>query len=328
MSEVELARPSAENRESFADFESLLSDLSSRFISLPPEEVDREIEAALRRVCEPLEHRAGGALAMGRTRGRDVIRPTHIYCADEQSAAAEPMRQEQYPWARGEMLAGQTVVVPAVASLPAGGRRRPGDLPSLRHPVDAVSAARRWVASRRSEPWVSTSCRAEREWPDAAGEAAAAGRRRSSPTRSPAAARQEPRGERGPLAAGAELAGLAFYEVDFGTGAMFVDDRLPRHLRHSRRPASRASQAAGVLDGASASRRPPARSGPAPAVARRQAGAALHRVPLPAPDPGREVDPPPGARRQARPDGRAVSDLRRPARHHASASAPRRSGAT
>ena len=28
------------------------------------------------------------------------------------------------------------------------------------------------------------------------------------------------------LESGANLAGLAFYEVDFGTGAMYIDDRL------------------------------------------------------------------------------------------------------
>ena len=35
-------------------FETLISDLSSRFINLPAGEVDREIEDALRRVCELL----------------------------------------------------------------------------------------------------------------------------------------------------------------------------------------------------------------------------------------------------------------------------------
>jgi formate hydrogenlyase transcriptional activator len=36
-------------------FETMLSDLSSRFVNLEPAEVDREIEEAQRRVCECLE---------------------------------------------------------------------------------------------------------------------------------------------------------------------------------------------------------------------------------------------------------------------------------
>ena len=35
-------------------FEALIADLSSRFVNLAPDELDREIEDALRQVCEPL----------------------------------------------------------------------------------------------------------------------------------------------------------------------------------------------------------------------------------------------------------------------------------
>mgnify|MGYP001557626028 CR=1 FL=1 len=47
---AEQALPSIDRLE----FETLISDLSSSFINLPPGEVDREIEEALRRVCELL----------------------------------------------------------------------------------------------------------------------------------------------------------------------------------------------------------------------------------------------------------------------------------
>ena len=49
-----VAAPSAEHLASLLEFETLIADLSSRFINLPPGEVDREIEDALRRVCELL----------------------------------------------------------------------------------------------------------------------------------------------------------------------------------------------------------------------------------------------------------------------------------
>ena len=54
MSEVDQSQPSDQQLGSRLEFETLISDLSSRFINLPPAEVDREIEDALRRVCELL----------------------------------------------------------------------------------------------------------------------------------------------------------------------------------------------------------------------------------------------------------------------------------
>ena len=61
-------RPAPRSR---LEFETLIAELSSRFVNLPPAEVDREIEDALRRVCEPLGRRPGGALAVvaGRSDG-------------------------------------------------------------------------------------------------------------------------------------------------------------------------------------------------------------------------------------------------------------------
>ena len=90
---------------------------------------------------------------------------------------------------------------------------------------------------------------------------------------------------------------------------VYVDDRF-RELCGIPRSGSRAS-AAGVLAGAPAPGRPPARPGRARAAARRAAGAALHRVSLPAPDAGGEVDAPRGAGPRATPpddaSGRSAS---------------------
>jgi hypothetical protein len=43
-----------ERPESRLEFETMLADLSSRAINLPPDQVDHEINDALRRVCELL----------------------------------------------------------------------------------------------------------------------------------------------------------------------------------------------------------------------------------------------------------------------------------
>lgn len=51
VAETEHAPRSTEPMGSRLEFETLISDLSSRFINLPPGEVDGEIEDALSRVC-------------------------------------------------------------------------------------------------------------------------------------------------------------------------------------------------------------------------------------------------------------------------------------
>jgi hypothetical protein len=48
------SRASAEQLEQLLEFETLIADLSSRFINLPADEVDRAIEDAQRRVCDAL----------------------------------------------------------------------------------------------------------------------------------------------------------------------------------------------------------------------------------------------------------------------------------
>ena len=129
------------------------------------------------------------------------------------------------------------------------------------------------------------------------------------------------------LAAGAELAGLAFYEVDFGAGAVYVDDRL-RDLCGI--PPDR-EQGLQALEFWMEHLHPDDRA--RVLELRRQlhdgsAGAALRRVSLPASGPRREVDPAPGPRRQrATPPG-ARSRRSASCATSRSASGPRTSCAT
>jgi formate hydrogenlyase transcriptional activator len=104
--------------EGHAHFESLLVELSSRFINLAPGDVDREIEVALRRVCEFVGiDRA--VLWQWSSAAPDVITPTHAYFAQGALPPAGPLRQEQFPWFRQEMLAGRIVRLSSVEDLPA-----------------------------------------------------------------------------------------------------------------------------------------------------------------------------------------------------------------
>ncbi|MCK7490704.1 MAG: hypothetical protein MZW92_02165 [Comamonadaceae bacterium] len=79
MSTIDAAQPSAQDLRQQLDFETLVSDLSSRFVNLSSGAVDGEIEVALRRICEAL----GVDLAILWQWSRsapEVITPTHSYC--------------------------------------------------------------------------------------------------------------------------------------------------------------------------------------------------------------------------------------------------------
>jgi len=109
--------PRPDEEVSLLEFEPLISDLSSRFINLPPGEVDGEIEGALRRVCELLAIDFA-VLWQWSAANPSVIAPTHAYPALGGLQAREPLSQEQYPWTAREMLAGRQVALPTVELLP------------------------------------------------------------------------------------------------------------------------------------------------------------------------------------------------------------------
>jgi len=98
-------------------FEELLADLSSKFVNLPPAEVDHEIEDALGRVCE-LIGIDFAVLWQWSAEDPGVIAPTHFYPVQEGLEPAEPLHQEQYPWIVREMLAGRMIVIVSLEDLP------------------------------------------------------------------------------------------------------------------------------------------------------------------------------------------------------------------
>jgi len=205
-------------------FEAMLADLSSKFVNLPPAEVDREIEEALHRVCE-LVGIDFGVLWQWSTNDPDVITPTHVYPAQEVLQPAQPLHQEQFPWVVGETLAGRVVALSSLEDLPA------------KAAVDRESALQSGIKSNLSlplavggEPPVGVlafnTLRLEREWPNelvkrlqlvAQVFASALARKRYDLSLRGSEARRE---------AGADLAGIGFYEVDFRERRVFLDDRI------------------------------------------------------------------------------------------------------
>jgi formate hydrogenlyase transcriptional activator len=210
--------------ETDLEFEALIADLSSKFINLPPGEVDREIEDGLRRVCQPL----GLDLAvLWQWSGVApvIISPTHVYFAEGGPGPSEPMREEHYPWYRQQLLAGRTVAICSLEELPPEAAldrehgRRLGIEASLCLPLS--------VGGEAPVGALTFNCLgAQREWPGAlvkrlqlvAQVFTNALVRRRHELNLIAAKRR--------LEAAADLAGLAFYEVDFGERAGFLDDRF------------------------------------------------------------------------------------------------------
>ncbi len=101
------------------DFETLLAELSARFISLPAEAVDGEIVAAQRLVCE----RLGLDLsALWQWEGEEQINLllTHYHREGNEPPVPERMDAETFfPWSRRQLLDGQLVVVSSAEELPA-----------------------------------------------------------------------------------------------------------------------------------------------------------------------------------------------------------------
>ncbi len=145
-------------------FETMLADLSSKFVNLEPGELDSAIEDALRRVCELL----GIDLAVlwqWSAAEPDVIAPTHAYPPVERVLPPEPLHEEQFPWIRKEILNGNVVSLSSLA-----------EFPSEAH-VDHEYCRHYGVKSHLSiplaiggEPPVGligwNTLRGERDWPD------------------------------------------------------------------------------------------------------------------------------------------------------------------
>jgi len=104
-------------------FESVLAEVSSRFVNLPPPEVDREIENAQRRVCELLGFDASALWQRSGDDPRSYLL-THVYRAQEGPPVPETMDARDYfPWCLGQIEKGRVVCVTRVEEAPAEAAR-------------------------------------------------------------------------------------------------------------------------------------------------------------------------------------------------------------
>ncbi len=99
-------------------FETLIADLSLRFVSVAADRVDREIKDAQRAICEclGLEH---SSLWQASIHNPDELVLTHLYRDPELPKPPERMRAtEFFPWTQAKLMAGEIVSVPNTAEAP------------------------------------------------------------------------------------------------------------------------------------------------------------------------------------------------------------------
>ena len=245
MSSVDQPPPSAENFADHLEFESLLSELSAKLINLPPGELDREIAAALRRVCEsfsiadPLEDRLQAVVqALASALARQPPDPPSresdeiTWVTSDQSAVGIAHVSTDGRWQRvnDKLCAIVGYTREELLELTVRDLTHPDDLETdiahvrqvLSGAVTTYSGEKRYVRRDRSVVWVNVTVSLART---AAGEPRhfisvvedITDRKRAEEALRASEAR---------LAEGANLAGLAFYDVDFNRGAIYIDDRF------------------------------------------------------------------------------------------------------
>jgi formate hydrogenlyase transcriptional activator len=104
-------------------FETLIADLSSRFVNVQADRVDREIEDAQRAICECLviEHSAVWQTSESYP---DELVLTHLYRDPGlQPPAGRMSSTEFFPWAQTKLLSRQIVCVPNTAEAPPEAKR-------------------------------------------------------------------------------------------------------------------------------------------------------------------------------------------------------------
>ena len=96
----------------------LISELSSRFINLPAEQVDAEIQAAQRRVCEALKLDVS-SLWQWRPDNPVMHTLTHYYRPLGGPPVPQTMKgQDYFPWCQSRVLAGEVVRVSSLGDFP------------------------------------------------------------------------------------------------------------------------------------------------------------------------------------------------------------------
>jgi signal transduction histidine kinase/GAF domain-containing protein len=218
----------------------LIAEISSKFVNLPPVEVEREIMDAQRRICGELGLDLSG-LWQWSEESPPGLRLTHLFRNTEGPKPPEPMlTQEYFPWLQEQMVEGRTIAIVSIEDLPSAAAR---DRETFRHfGIQSNLTLPLAVGGQlRLGALGFNTTRSRRVWPEALVSrlqmvaqifANALARKRSQEIIQSNEAR---------LKAGTQLVGLGHYEIDYGAGTCFLDDRfqeicgIPSELSKDRR---------------------------------------------------------------------------------------------
>jgi len=99
-------------------FETMLAEISGRFVNLPSDRIDSEIEDAQRCVCECLDLDLS-AVWQGSPQDQDEVTLTHLYRRVAGLPPPEPMvARQHFPWFWRQIRAGNIVKLSSLAELP------------------------------------------------------------------------------------------------------------------------------------------------------------------------------------------------------------------
>jgi PAS domain S-box-containing protein len=145
-------------------FETLLTEISTRFVNQPMGRIDSEIDDAQRRICESLDLDFS-VLWQWSDEACHILKLTHFYNAQEGAHSFEGMNQDHFPWCLQQMLAGRIVSISSPEELPKEAAR---DRESCR--LFNIKSNLTFPLSVGDDPPIGVlgfnSIRAERDWPE------------------------------------------------------------------------------------------------------------------------------------------------------------------
>ena len=146
-------------------FETLLTDISARFVNLPADQIDGEIGEAQRNVCECLGLDLS-ALWQWSVETPDFLTLTHLYRLLGGPPLPEPMdAQEYFPWCLKQLMAGKVIALSSTEDAPPEAAR---DQEVWRH--FGVKASLAFALSVGGGPLIGAlsfnTMRKERTWPE------------------------------------------------------------------------------------------------------------------------------------------------------------------
>jgi PAS domain S-box-containing protein len=98
--------------------ETFLAELSARFVNLPADQVENEVQDAQRRICEALDLDRSTLWQVPENQP-DTLRLTHVYTPPGTAPIPERMDALEFtPWSSSRLLRGEAVIISTLATLP------------------------------------------------------------------------------------------------------------------------------------------------------------------------------------------------------------------